>query len=211
MKLEFILIPGERQGNGNAPKVARSRPTLLLVEIGASRNIEIAEIEIGANQLFGLHSRNRGQPTFRFAGFYFFALAFRIDYPGTSTTGQVVTCRTSSLENQMRKEHRSWLVVAVVTGLVVFLGMRILGTTTQAQEKRVPRPQFIWSLIKDSGGPSGLNAYRAQVPGGWLVLVHDSVRESRNRPGSNDGIGHGVGIGSGLTFVPDPEHTWRTP
>ena len=104
----------------------------------------------------------------------------------------------------MRKEHRSWLVVAIVTALVVFLGMRTLGTTTQAQEKRVPRPQFIWSPINDAGGPSSLNVFRAKVPGGWLVLVH----ERRDRSSNN---GHGVGIGSGVTFVPDLEHTWKTP
>ena len=108
----------------------------------------------------------------------------------------------------MRKEYRSWFVVTIVTALVVFLGMRTLGTTTQAQEKRVPRPQFIWSPIKDSGGPSRMNVYRAQVPGGWLVLVRGSEERSQS---SGSGGGVGVGIGSGVTFVPDPKHTWRTP
>ena len=108
----------------------------------------------------------------------------------------------------MRKEHRSWLVVATVTASVVFLGMRTLGTTTQAQEKRVPPPQFIWSSIKDAGGPNSLNVYRSKVPGGWLVLVHHKVERGQQ---SGTGFGLGAGIGSGVTFVPDPEHSWRTP
>lgn len=108
----------------------------------------------------------------------------------------------------MRKEHQSWLVVAIVTALVVFVGMRTLGTTTQAQEKRVPR-QFMWIPIKTEGAPEPLlKVYRAQVPGGWLVLVHDKAEKGRD---SGNGYGYGVGVGSGVTFVPDPEHTWRTP
>jgi hypothetical protein len=107
----------------------------------------------------------------------------------------------------MRKEHRSWLVVVVVTGVVVFLCMRTLGTTTQAQEKRVPA-NLVWSPIKDSGAPSRMNVYRAKVPGGWLVLVHH--KEEKIQGSSSGGRGVGVGIGSGLTFVPDPEHRWRT-
>ena len=110
----------------------------------------------------------------------------------------------------MRKEHRSWLVVAAVTALVVFLGIRTLGTTTQAQEKRVPSPQFMWRPIKSPGAPRSLNVYRTKVPGGWLVLVSE-FREKGQHNRSPDGYGYGVGIGSGVTFVPDPEHTWRTP
>lgn len=105
----------------------------------------------------------------------------------------------------MRKEHQSWLVVAIVTALVVFVGMRTLGTTTQAQEKRVPH-QFMWIPIKTEGAST--KVYRAQVPGGWLVLVRENLTKGRS---SSDGYGYGVGIGSGVTFVPDPEHTWKTP
>jgi len=108
----------------------------------------------------------------------------------------------------MSKQHRSWLVVAVVTGMVVFLCMRTLGTTTQAQEKTVPPPQLVWSPIKDAGAPNRLRVYRARVPGGWLVLVHHKEERSQS---NGSGVGVGVGIGSGVTFVPDPEHTWRTP
>ena len=56
----------------------------------------------------------------------------------------------------MRKEHRSWLVVATVTAVVVFLGMRTLGTTTQAQEKRVRPQQFMWIPIKTEGAPGNI-------------------------------------------------------
>ena len=83
----------------------------------------------------------------------------------------------------MRKEHRSWLVVATVTALVVFLGMRTLGTTTQAQEKQVRPQKLFFSRIESPGGPSSLMVFRANVPGGWLVLVHENVEKSRNRPG----------------------------
>ena len=109
----------------------------------------------------------------------------------------------------MRKEHRSWLVVATVTALVVFLGMRTLGTATQAQEKRIRPQQFMWIPIKAQGTPAPLlKVYRANVPGGWLVLVQDKAEKGRDR---GNGYGYGVGVGSGVTFVPDPEHKWRTP
>lgn len=105
----------------------------------------------------------------------------------------------------MLKEHQSWLVLAAVTVVVVFLGMRTLGTTTQAQEKSARPLQIIWSQVKDAGGPVSSNVYRAKVPGGWLVLVHQQM-EKGQRNGS--GYGHGVGVGAGVTFVPDPEHAW---
>lgn len=59
-----------------------------------------------------------------------------------------------------------------------------------AQE--VERPQLLWEELNSSrgGGVFKLNweIHRAKVPGGWLVIVMHNT--------------------SGLTFYPDPEHTW---
>ena len=52
---------------------------------------------------------------------------------------------------------------------------------------------LVWQELNSSKGEGGLfelgwDVYRAKVPGGWLVLVIHNT--------------------SGLTFYPDPEHTW---
>ncbi len=48
-----------------------------------------------------------------------------------------------------------------------------------------------WERVKESGNGVGLSrTKRAKVPGGWLV-------KSR------------MADGVGLTFVPDPDHTWE--
>ena len=39
--------------------------------------------------------------------------------------------------------------------------------------------------------------WRAKVPGGWLVLAERSVS-----------FNNSAGIGVGLAFYPDPNHTW---
>lgn len=39
--------------------------------------------------------------------------------------------------------------------------------------------------------------WRAKVLGGWLVWAEAQVN-----------VGTGVGVVSGLTFVPDPDHEW---
>ena len=44
-------------------------------------------------------------------------------------------------------------------------------------------------------GPGPGKTFRAEVPGGWLVAVRKET----------------VGLpGTGLVFVPDPEHTWES-
>ena len=105
----------------------------------------------------------------------------------------------------MLKEYQSWLIVVTVMVVIVFIGLQTQRTTTQAQEKTARPAQVNWRHVQDAGGPVALNVYRAEVPGGWLVLVHRQM-EKGQRNGS--GYGHGVGVGSGVTFVPDPEHTW---
>lgn len=46
---------------------------------------------------------------------------------------------------------------------------------------------------------------RAQVPGGWLVAAVDDVPRYLNGVGLREGLDWRTH----LTFVPDPNHTWR--
>ena len=39
------------------------------------------------------------------------------------------------------------------------------------------------------GKEKGLHTYRSKVPGGWLITVE-------------------YGTGTGVTFMPDPDHSW---
>lgn len=52
-----------------------------------------------------------------------------------------------------------------------------------------------WEQIRQTGagGSAFPKHYRAQVPGGWLVL---SV------------LTRATGDGAGITFLPDPQHGW---
>ncbi|MDV3353448.1 hypothetical protein D0962_13125 [Leptolyngbyaceae cyanobacterium CCMR0082] len=53
-------------------------------------------------------------------------------------------------------------------------------------------PDFIWEKLDCKNQPiGGLGAWRAKVPGGWLVAIRC-----------------GGGEGSGITFYPDPNHEW---
>ena len=104
----------------------------------------------------------------------------------------------------MRKKHRGWFGVAAVTAAVVFLVVQTISTT-RAQGDPARPATMIWAPVKDAGAPPSLNVYRAKVPGGWLVLVHQQKEKGQS---SSQGFGMGLGIGSGVTFVPDPEHSW---
>jgi hypothetical protein len=55
------------------------------------------------------------------------------------------------------------------------------------------RRQLVWEEVDSSRAGGGIfklgwSVHRTKVPGGWLVLVIHNT--------------------SGLTFYPDPEHTW---
>ncbi|MEM9511073.1 MAG: hypothetical protein AAF978_00060 [Cyanobacteria bacterium P01_E01_bin.48] len=51
---------------------------------------------------------------------------------------------------------------------------------------------LVWEKLECTNQPvGGLGAWRAKVPGGWLVAVRC-----------------GGGEGAGVTFYPDPEHQW---
>ena len=56
-----------------------------------------------------------------------------------------------------------------------------------------------WELLQETysveSRPDGFT-YRAKVPGGWLVAVW------AGEPGEH-------ALGGGLTFVPDPTHSWE--
>jgi len=43
---------------------------------------------------------------------------------------------------------------------------------------------------------------RAKVPGGWLVR---SMKKDHER----NAHGYDIAIGVGLTFIPDPSHSWK--
>ena len=68
-----------------------------------------------------------------------------------------------------------------------------------------------WKQVKTNKWLKDCEVYRAMVPGGWLVAT-------TARPGWNGRvnilfagrINISVAQGSsGLTFYPDPEHTWK--
>lgn len=46
---------------------------------------------------------------------------------------------------------------------------------------------------------------RARVPGGWLV---SSFSSGTKETGMGYSAGAGLGVGSGLTYVPDAHHEW---
>jgi hypothetical protein len=55
-------------------------------------------------------------------------------------------------------------------------------------------PELNWEMLASKKVPNAgnlIHIYRSRVPGGWLVFA-------------NQGGGP-----SGLTFVPDPHHTWN--
>ena len=56
----------------------------------------------------------------------------------------------------------------------------------------------------------GLRLARLAVPGGWLVKYTSGNRYIINDPRTKSHAS-GIGSASGLTFVPDPNHTWVIP
>mgnify|MGYP006435061735 CR=1 FL=1 len=67
---------------------------------------------------------------------------------------------------------------------------RKTGLSEPVPPRFTENPLVTWEAVPVAGFPEGhTNLYRARVPGGWLVS--ERFRES-----------------AGLTFVPDPLHTW---
>jgi len=67
-------------------------------------------------------------------------------------------------------------------------------------------PVMTWERLV-TAGVSG-RTFRCPVPGGWLVRVDDSVEATKADTNAYPGGSAGVGMGVGLTFLPDPKHTW---
>ncbi|MFO0735487.1 MAG: hypothetical protein U0270_06395 [Labilithrix sp.] len=74
-----------------------------------------------------------------------------------------------------------------------------------------------WEEIEhyETGGASGVTAgqrtyslRRAQVPGGWLVQMLDMQTAQLVQPLASYAHPAGVGVGGGITFVPDAGWTW---
>jgi len=63
--------------------------------------------------------------------------------------------------------------------------------SSDKEEIEVPKPvdPNAWEFLEDE---SDFNTYRRRVPGGWLVRTVEPYCESE-----------------ALTFLPDPNHTWK--
>ena len=78
--------------------------------------------------------------------------------------------------------------------------------------------KLIWEpieerLVREDDSASFHRVERAKVPGGWLVRTHSIMAASQSSSGGalffgGPGVGFGVGVGGGVTFLPDPEHAW---
>ena len=91
---------------------------------------------------------------------------------------------------------RPWLLVlaALTLGLVTYAVLGVAKAAPQQAVRQFEEPrgmnwQHVWSL-------GSQHLARAKVPGGWLVLL-----ETRGR--------QGITSGGGITFYPDPKHTWN--
>lgn len=59
------------------------------------------------------------------------------------------------------------------------------------------------TLSYSAGASHFLWMGRARVPGGWLVVIRE-LQSDRQMAG--DGVG--IGVGTAVTFYPDPGHAW---
>ena len=93
----------------------------------------------------------------------------------------------------MSTNYRIALLLTVVAG--VTLGFKLVSDS-QANVATHPAPTLSngmkWELIPTSGMQELTQTYRAKVPGGWIVT----------------NIFKGNRTGTGMTFVPDADHSW---
>ena len=91
----------------------------------------------------------------------------------------------------MRNRYLVGLVFVLVTallGLATYSGVTENAPSANAVQ-RSSAAKLTWQLI---WGDSTQRLDRAKVPGGWLLRIH----------------GHRRGVGGGITFYPDPSHSW---
>jgi hypothetical protein len=119
------------------------------------------------------------------------------------TVSLLVACTVCLGGISMLKRYRSLLIIAAVIIAAAFLGMWPRQQTTQAVEPIGPA-SVNWRFL--SQGPEDADTYRAEVPGGWLICVHETKEETSR---TQQAIRRGIGIGAGVTFVPDPKHEWK--
>jgi hypothetical protein len=109
----------------------------------------------------------------------------------------------------MFRQYRPLLLVVAVAAVVLILGSWPRYHATHAQKPAGPTPTIPtirWEPLGQISAPFGMKTFRAAVPGGWLVCVHERKEETRV---GKDRSGHGIGVGAGVTFVPDPLHEWK--
>ena len=132
--------------------------------------------------------------------------------PSVGRSANSIRCDTnSSVKESDMTPSAKWLVLFLASIFAAFcignawdsrnavnpLDSKAIAAETAAGQWTAPGQLFDrleWKDIPSSGRRVG-SVLRAQVPGGWLILVH------YNRPNTNS-------FGTGLTFVPDPEHAW---
>ena len=94
--------------------------------------------------------------------------------------------------------------------------LAILGATLVAPSFAADRT-LIWERIENicpRSSPSALLTEcafteRLKVPGGWLVRSTRMMREPGFSPVPGGPTGGGIGVGTGLTFLPDPTDSWQ--
>ena len=91
---------------------------------------------------------------------------------------------------------RAWFALAVAG----VLGLFYVGYGQEVKVKPLfeqpaaPKPMTIkWETLSPSARIGSRGVYRTKIPGGWLVETSQNTTN---------------GIGIGLAFVPDPEHSW---
>jgi hypothetical protein len=90
---------------------------------------------------------------------------------------------------------KAWLSLPLVAGFAFIC----FGSFQQQENAATNAPkQLRFESLPVVGITSSTNLYRAKVPGGWLVA--SSYLKMNNQGGAAGG--------SGLTFVPDPNHSW---
>lgn len=102
--------------------------------------------------------------------------------------------------------HRGIWLSGLLGAVLLASGLWWKQSQTSAQQPAGGQKPMIWQEVKHVGGPTRTWLYRAPVPGGWLVMAQ---RFEQDTATLSNGVGRGLGVGSGLTFVPDPDHAWK--